>query len=66
MLRLLQQWLLERAPLLCYMYITCPVFTYESGSQSVLRGFQAIRYHFPGDPWIHACNGYLEIYLFLN
>jgi len=33
-----------------------------SGSQSVLRGSQGIRCQFPGDPWVHFCYGYFEIY----
>jgi len=37
-----------------------------SGSQSVLHGSQAIRDQLPGDPWIHFCNGYLEVYLLFN
>jgi hypothetical protein len=35
---------------------------YASGSQSVLRG---IRHHFPGNPWIHLCNGSLKFTYFL-
>ena len=40
--------------------------TSGSGSQTVLRGFQGIRDQFQGDPWIHFCNDYFEIYLFFN
>jgi hypothetical protein len=39
---------------------------YAFGSQSVFRGFQGIRDRFPGDPWIHLCNGYLEVYSLMN
>jgi hypothetical protein len=35
-----------------------------SSSQSVLRRFKGIRDQFPGDPWIHFCNGCFEVYLF--
>jgi hypothetical protein len=24
------------------------------------------REQFPGDPWLHFCNGYFEVYYFLN
>jgi hypothetical protein len=34
------------------------------GSQSVLRGSQVIRELFPGDPWMHFCNGYMKFYFF--
>jgi len=34
---------------------------YISGSQSVLRG-PWIRDQLPGDPWIHFCTGYFEVY----
>jgi len=27
---------------------------------------QGIRDQFPGEQWIHFCNGYIEDYLFLN
>ena len=36
----------------------------NSGSQSVLRGSTGIRDQFPGDPWMHFCNGCFEIYCF--
>jgi len=35
-------------------------------SQSVLRGTQGNLYQCRGDPWLHFCTGYLEVYLFLN
>jgi hypothetical protein len=38
----------------------------SSGSQSVLRGRQGTRDQFPGDPWIHFCNGCFEFHLFFN
>jgi hypothetical protein len=37
-----------------------------SGSQIVLCEIPAIRDQFPGDAWIHFCNGYFEVYLFYN
>jgi hypothetical protein len=37
---------------------------YISGSQSVFRG-PWVREQLPGDPWIHFCTGYFEVYLFL-
>jgi len=37
-----------------------------SDSQSVDRGFQEIRDHFPGDSWIQFRNGYFEVHLTLN
>jgi hypothetical protein len=36
------------------------------GSRSVLRGSQGICDQFPGEPWIHLCNGYSEVYLFFK
>jgi len=33
---------------------------------SVLGRSQRIRDQFPGDPWIHFCNCYFEVYLFLK
>jgi hypothetical protein len=38
---------------------------YFIGSQSVLRGSQRIDDQFPGDSWMHFCNGYCEVYLLL-
>jgi hypothetical protein len=32
----------------------------------VLCGSQAIRDQFSGDPWIHFCNGYFEVYLLVK
>jgi len=29
-------------------------------------GSQGIRDQFPGDPWIHFCTHYFEVYLFFN
>jgi hypothetical protein len=40
----------------CLMFCT-------SGSQSVLHGSQGTRDTFPGDPWMHFCNGFSEVYL---
>ena len=37
-----------------------------SGSQSVIRGTQRISDHFPGNPWIHLCNGYFEFEVILT
>jgi hypothetical protein len=37
---------------------------YCGRSFSVLRG--GIRDQFPGDPRVHFCNGYFEVYLFFN
>jgi len=39
-------------------------FICNSGSQSVVWGSQEIHDQFPGDPWIHFCNGYFDVYLF--
>jgi len=36
----------------------------NSGSQSVVWGSQGIHDQFPGDPWLHFCNGYFSVYLF--
>jgi len=33
------------------------IMTHTSGSQSVLCGTRGIHDCFPGDPWIHFCNG---------
>ena len=38
----------------------------SSGSQILLRGSQGIRDQFPGDPRLHFCNDYCEVYLFFN
>jgi hypothetical protein len=38
----------------------------NSGSQSVLRGFQGIRDQFLGDPLIHFYSGFSEVDMFLN
>jgi len=39
----------------------------EQRFPSVPREFQAIRDQFLGDPWIHFCNGFSEVYnFFLN
>jgi hypothetical protein len=37
-----------------------------SGSHSSLHESQWIRDQFPGDPWIHFCNAYFQVYLFCN
>lgn len=42
------------------------LFLYINGSQIVLCESQGIREPFPEDPWIHICDGYSEIYLFLK
>jgi len=39
---------------------------WNSVSESVLHGCQAINDQFTGDPWILFCNGYFESYLYLN
>jgi hypothetical protein len=46
-------------------YVLCLFSDDVSGKvvPSVLNGSQAIRNHFPGDPWIHFCNGYFEVHL---
>jgi hypothetical protein len=36
---------------------------YISGSQSDFSESQEIRDQFPGDPWLHFCNGYFEVKL---
>jgi hypothetical protein len=42
-----------------------PQGLYACRSQSVLRRSQGMRDQFPGDPWIHFCNGCFDVYLFL-
>jgi hypothetical protein len=32
----------------------------------VLGRFQGIREQFAGDPWLHFCNGYFEVYIFFK
>ena len=39
---------------------------YGRGSQTVLRGSQGIHDQLPEDPWIYFCNGYCDVYLFVN
>jgi hypothetical protein len=32
----------------------------------VLHGSQGICDQFPGDPWIHFCNGYFEVWCYVK
>jgi hypothetical protein len=50
--------------LVLYFNIVWNSCQWSSGSQIVLRGSQGIREQSPGDPRVHFCDHYFEIYFF--
>jgi len=45
--------------------VKTPTVPSRGGPESVFRGFQRICEQFAGVPWIHFCDGYFEVHLFI-